>query len=339
MTRRPLVYAAVGAAFAVMAVNREDLWGPLGACDIDAAWSAGRALLAHQNPYDVIGPARPYHYNWPFVYPLTVGALALPLAVFPFQVARVVFLLIMGGVFGYAIGATRPWAWPLILSEPFINSVRTVQWAPLLAAGLLLPAWGSVAAIKPNLALALLAGARSRTQVVAMGLGAIGLLGVSLLLRPSWPAEWLQVIRAAPNFDPLVLRPAGFLLLLGLLRWRDPDARLLLAMGLIPQTGFWYDALPALLVARTYRQTLVLSVLSQVAFQGTRFIDTGDFASGRHIIGTLVLWGILMPALALVLRRSLGRPIWVKRSGDAVPGAPEIETKDGTHRGSTEDRR
>ena len=56
------------------------------------------------------------------------------------------------------------------------------------------PGLGSVAAIKPNLALALLAGARSRTQVVAMGLGAIGLLGVSLLLRPSWPAERLQVI-------------------------------------------------------------------------------------------------------------------------------------------------
>lgn len=313
--RRPMVYALAGAIFAIAAVNRSDLQGSLGACDIDQAWAAGRALLEHENPYQVIGPGAYYQFPWPLYYPLTVGVVALPLAVFPFEVARVLFLLVSGGVFGYAVGARRAWAWPLILSAPFINAIRTVQWSPLIAAGLMLPGWGAISAIKPNLGLALLIGARSRTQVVAMLVGGVVLLGVSVLFRPSWPIEWYARLHAAPaNFDSFLSRPGGFLLLAGLLRWRDPDARLLLVMGLIPQTGIWYDVLPALLVARNRTQTLVLSLLSQVAFMGSALVTTADFAVSRRELNTLILWGILLPAMVLVLRRGVEWPGWIKRA-------------------------
>ncbi len=230
--------------------------------------------------------------------------------------ARVFFLLVSGGVFGYAVGARRAWAWPLILSAPFINAIRTVQWSPLIAAGLMLPAWGAISAIKPNLGLALLIGARSRSQVVATLVGGVVLLGLSVLFRPSWPIEWYVQLHEAPaNFDSFLLRPGGFLLLAGLLRWRDPDARLLLVMGLIPQTGIWYDALPALLVARNRTQTLVLSLLSQVTFMGSALVTTDDFAVSRRELNTLILWGILLPAMVLVLRRGVEWPGWIKRAG------------------------
>lgn len=206
-TRRPLLYAGVAAAFTIVAVNKVDLWGPLGALDIDAAWSAGRALISHQNPYEVIGPTGVYHYPWTFYYPLTVGALALPLALLPYQVARVVFLLLAGGVFGYAVGRTRPWAWPLILCEPFVNAIRTAQWSPLLAASLMLPLWGAISAVKPNVAVALFFGARSRTQVVAMVVGGVVLVGLAIVLRPSWPIEWYERVHQAENF--LRLTPGG----------------------------------------------------------------------------------------------------------------------------------
>jgi hypothetical protein len=298
-------YGVIGALFAVAIVRRADLFGPLGRLDIDQAWSAGRALLMHQNPYEVIGPGQVYQFPWNLYYPLTVGVVALPLALLPILAARVVFLLLIGGVFGYAVGRTRPWAWPLILCEPFINAIRTAQWSPLLVAALLLPAWGVIGAIKPNLTLALLAGARSRRQVIATAVGAFALLIVSLLLRPGWPGEWLHKIHGVGTFDPFLLRPGGFLLFAGLLRWRDPDARLLIGMGLIPQTGIWYDALPALLVARNYRETLVLALLSQVAFMASVFVRTQDFALSRVQLSALILWGILLPALGVVLRRGL----------------------------------
>jgi hypothetical protein len=338
MTARPWTYALVGALFAAVAVNKSDLLGPLGSLDMDQAWSAGRALLMQQNPYDVIGPGQLYEFPWPLYYPLTVGVVALPLALLPILVARVVFLLLIGGVFGYAIGKTRPWAWPLILCEPFVNAIRTAQWSPLLAAALLLPAWGAISAIKPNLALALLAGARLRVQVIAMVTGGIGLLAVSLLLRPSWPAEWLARIHGVDTFDPFVVRPGGFLLLAGLLRWRDPDARLLVAMGLIPQTGIWYDALPALLVAQTYRQTLVLTVLSQVAFMGSVFVTTQDFAIGRVQLSTLILWGILLPALVVVLRRGIEWPTWLERRRPSFHGVSALEIPDSNLPASKEDK-
>ncbi len=76
--RRPMLYALAGAIFAIAAVNESDLQGPLGACDIDQAWAAGRALLEHENPYQVIGPGAHYQFPWPLYYPLTVGVVALP---------------------------------------------------------------------------------------------------------------------------------------------------------------------------------------------------------------------------------------------------------------------
>ena len=155
----------------------------------------------------------------------------------------------------------------------------------------------------------LLAGARTRQAVWIMAVSAFVLLALSFALEPGWIGSWRRTLAGAEHFQPLIFRPGGFLLLIGLLRWRDPDARILIALGAIPQTGMSYEALPALTVARTKMEALVLAVLSQLALAGTAFTVAEPFVLESWQIGTLTLWLILFPALALVLRRAKRAPV------------------------------
>jgi hypothetical protein len=93
-------------------------------------------------------------------------------------------------------------------------------------------------------------------------------------------------------------------MLLGLLRWRDPDARLLLGLACVPSGGMFYDALPAFLVARNRMQAIGLALLSQLASVATAYHPTVEDWSGvAWATGKFVLWGVLLPALALVILR------------------------------------
>ena len=57
----------------------------------------------------------------------------------------------------------------------------------------------------------------------------------------------------------------GPLILLALLRWRRPEARLLVALGCIPHTTMLYEALPLFLVARRWQEGVLLAALSGCA--------------------------------------------------------------------------
>ena len=50
--------------------------------------------------------------------------------------------------------------------------------------------------------------------------------GLALVLFPSWPLDWLAAAAGSPYHLAPIQRPGGFLLLLGLLRWRAPEGRL-----------------------------------------------------------------------------------------------------------------
>lgn len=299
---KPWMLTVIGATLALLAMIRT-IQAPAGVMDLDQLWQAGQALRAGLDPYQVIGPGQPYEFRWPFYYPFTGALFGIPLSWLPLPAARVGLVMLGGALFGYAIGKTRPDLWPLLLSWPFISASRVGQWSPYFAAALLLPAVGAVAVLKPNLALVLLAGARERKLWWVVAGSLLVLLGISLAIRPDWPLAWREQLAAAEHFKPLVFRPGGFLMLAGLLRWRDPDARLIVALSLVPQTGMSYEALPALTVARTRVEALGLTVLSQLALGGTAFTASEPFALESWQIGTLTLWFILFPALALVLRR------------------------------------
>ncbi len=112
--------------------------------------------------------------------------------------------------------------------------------------------------------------------------------------------------------------------MLALLRWRDPDARLLLALALVPVTGFAYDALPACLAARTRLQSAILTVVTQIgALQAPHLPHAHGYADLTWKNGTLVVWTCLLPALVLVLRRGVQWPAWMNWRDRSLKAFPE----------------
>ncbi len=57
--------------------------------------------------------------------------------------------------------------------------------------------------------------------------------------------EWLQLLRSSTgHMQPLLFTPTtGVLVFLVLLRWRRPEAWLLLSVAIVPQTWWWYNVL------------------------------------------------------------------------------------------------
>jgi hypothetical protein len=209
----------------------------------------------------------------------------------------------------------------MLFGMPFITAMLSAQWSPWLTAAMLLPWLGFLAAAKPNAGLAVLARTSSRRELLLVGGGGLLMLALSLAADPGWPLKWRDALAGAPHFAPLVLRPGGFLLLLGLVRWRDPDARMLLALGLVPQTGLMYEALPAALVARTRLEAVALALLTHATWFVGRYAPVPDpgFRAVSWVNGTYVVWGYLMPALALVLLRGVSSREGASREGAAAP--------------------
>ncbi len=300
-----LLLTLVGAAVAALPLLERNMWTPLGHGDFDQVWEGARALRQGLDPYAVVGRDSAFPSSYPLYYPLTAVLVAFPFSFLPFQVARLVFAMGGGAVLGYALGRYRPWAWPILLSAPFLYAVTDTQWSPYLTAARLLPPWGWIAAAKPNVGLAILAGARTRTAAVLLLTGGLALTLASLAIMPRWPLEWVATVETAHHFRPLILRTGGVIMLLALLRWRDPDARLLLALTLVPQNSLYYDALPAMLAARTRLQTTVLALCTVVGALAIPYWGSGssDWAIATWETGTLVFWTALIPPLVLVLRR------------------------------------
>lgn len=299
--RRGIAFAALGACLAgyILLTLNQSL--PLGGIDFDQVWWAARCILEGSDPYDVVRPPRFY---FPLYYPLTSALLTLPLAPLDFRMARLAFVAVSGGVFGYAIGRHRPWLWPVFLGLPFILFATGGQWSALLSAAVLLPWLGPLAVAKPNLGLAVLAGARTRRAALILVGGSLAIFLASLAVDPGWPLAWAEALRQSTHFRPLILRPGGFLMLLSLLRWRDPDARLLLALAVMPSTGLPYDLLPAILVAQNRRQAAVLTLLTQIAWVAAPGYPVREpYAEWSWQAGTVTLWSGLLPPLALVLWR------------------------------------
>jgi hypothetical protein len=90
------------------------------------------------------------------------------------------------------------------------------------------------------------------------------------------------------------------LLLLALVRWRRPEARLLAALACVPQTSALNETLPLYLVARNRAQVAVLALLSYVP----EIFDTDRVPTLADRLTVLWPWLLLccyLPALALVL--------------------------------------
>src|SRR4051794_39270554 len=220
--RRAAVALAVGCfAAAVIYAGHQP---PVPESDWDETWAAGRAFLDGSDPYTAL--AAGHHsgqFSYPLVYPAPAVLVAAPFALLPLQTA----LCLWAGVGTAALTWTllyRGWWGLLGLGSAFyLHALITLQWSPLLTAAVGVPVLGFVWAAKPTIGAALFAGWPSRAGII----GALTVLGLSLIVIPGWIPRFLAASLAMPHTTPPVARPGGFLLLLSFLRWRRPEARML----------------------------------------------------------------------------------------------------------------
>ena len=231
---------------------------PPSVADFDQFHIAAGAVLRGEDPYAAVAAS-----GWTrgLMYPLPAVLLTLPVAWLPVAVARSVWVGLGAGLLALAAQRYGRGLGIGLLSAPFVTAVAMGQWAPFLTSAAVLPWLGSVLAAKPTIGAAILVGfPRPRAL-----LNALGIVAISLVVMPNWPIRWLEVLAGNISSIPFLL-PGGFLLLLGLLRWRTPEGRLIASLASVPQTISYYDMLPLFLIPRQRAHAYVLAALTYVAW-------------------------------------------------------------------------
>lgn len=303
--RPGLVGALAVGGFATVLVVLQQLHEPGVASDLDQIVIAARALLAGKNPYEAVGPGKEFEWNWPLYYPLPTVLLTIPFAFFSLPMARVLFSGLGATLFGYAL--TRKgeyWRLPFCLGAAFLMCLWRTQWSLYLTAAFFVPAAALFLVAKPNIALAFVAGSRTRRQlVIYLGAGAV-LTTVALLARPDWFTNWVTALRSKEFVSAPLTNPGGFLLLLALLRWRRPEARVFTALVIMPQTPSFYDLVPLIVVPRSLREVSVLTLLTSLLFCVMLGLGRAPtYYEFTHRLEQLAVWIVYLPALVMLLRR------------------------------------
>jgi hypothetical protein len=318
-TADPRLVRRAAAALAAAAWAAAVVWlryrhlPPTATSDFDAAWAAARALRAGMDPYAAIqSPPWP----WTLQYPLPAVLVAAPFSLLPLDLARSLFMAASVGLLAFGL-SRRAW-WPLIglLGGPMLIAVFSVQWTPLLTAGVLLPWLGAVWVAKPTTGAALFAAYPSRRAV----LGGLVLTGLAFAAWPHWIDGWRHALVGAEQ-RPAALRLGGALLLLGFLRWRLPEGRQLAVLALVPLSPHLYEAVPLMLVARSRREMLALTVCGTLgAVAGYLWPPTHVPDHGPRQWAIVFLAGYL-PALVVTLRH--WAPGWTAAPLVALEPQPE----------------
>jgi hypothetical protein len=271
--------------------------------DFGVAWFGARALLNHANPYLLIGPGKVYDWPWEPLYPATAMVAAIPFAPLPQTIAIITFVFISSGILAYAVSRDGWYRWPMFITTSFVGAAGFAQWTSLLTAGFLIPSLALVFAAKPNLGAALdVAGLRR--HIVFSIAGGIVLSAIAFALLPSWFGDWRAALRSGLHLGPPILTIGGPAILLAFLRWRRWEAWLILGLACVPQTMYWYEALPLFLVPATLGQSMVLALIAATGMLiEQHYLVFASDAEHYHQIGTLMVALIYLPATILVLRR------------------------------------
>lgn len=203
----------------------------LSAADLTWPLHGARVLLSGGNPYRAaVGPI--YSPDTvPLLYPLPAVLLLVPLTPLPDPVAAGLFISI--STYLLLLRAR----WTILLCAPFWYTVINAQWSILLCAAMLSPWLAPLFACKPT----------TGSTIVAVRPYTV-IYGLIILILP-WLTDWLANIRHAPQQIPALIFPP---LLLAVLRWRDPRARILLALSIMPVRPLWYDQLSLYFVCPTW---------------------------------------------------------------------------------------
>jgi len=285
-------------------------------------WRAADALLRGFSPYKVINTMPVYPFSGGYPYFLSTAAVMVPFGLLAPQVALPIFSGLSIGLLAFAFTRDGFWRLPLLVSLPVVWSTTAGQLTPLITAAMLVPALGWLAPVKFTIGAA---GAAYNLSARYVAL-ALGIVVLSVLIWPWWPREWWAELSDVPGrwYYVPVLIPGGVVLLLSILRWRRPEARLLAAMACVPQAMLFYDQLPLALIAQSYRQALAVSIWSYsapvvaIAIYGSGAVERGLlFARNAPVILSLYY----LPCLAIVLfRPNEGKvPSWLERAAAVLP--------------------
>jgi hypothetical protein len=287
--------------------------------DFHWSWLAAKALASGQNPYGTGS-----------VYPLPAFLAALPFTLFRSDVATSLFSGLTSALLAWVVTRESYARVPLFLSAAFAHGAVQGQWSMLLAAALFAPALSAVGAIKPNIGIGLLAYRPTWGTAAAM----IAFAALGLLLMPDWPKQWLATLGGpimsgtAIHHSP-IRSPGGIIALLALWRWRRPEARLLAAMAVVPQSPFVYEVLPLFVIARSRVETYALVIGTDVALAAYALLPRNDPVAFFRNNGIAIFVSVYLVALILVLRRANegALPAWLESASAFLPrwlrGRPE----------------
>lgn len=319
MTRR-LAFAALIASIAAAYVVRLAIVMPYYGTDFDPVRYAARLVIHGQNPYPLIGPTRSVFWNYRLLYPLPAVLVAMPFLAVPIVAARAFFVGLTSGVLAFVL--TRKAWWPALvfLSASWWFAVGVAQWSPGMLAAASLPWLGFLIAVKPNIGLAVLASVSSRRAFVVLLGTAAAVTLLSFIVMPNWLGAWRDATRDAPHIRPLAATFGGPLLLLAAFRWRRPEARLLLALALVPMNPGLYEGVLLFAVPMSAIEASVLALTSWFVdpMSQSGFVTMRGFAG----IGQAMLVCMYLPALILVLRRPNEgpAPVWTEHAARRLSG-------------------
>ena len=324
--RRLLISIAVAGIATAVSFACLRVRGYLGS-DFNWLWAAARYWVAGGNPYHnpAFAVGKPYPFWNPLPYPLPAVILSMPFALFEPYLAAALFMGVSSGLLAWGVlPKWRRYA-PMFASAPFVIALAVAQWSPLIVAGAFLPM--PILALKPNLGLAVTARHPWLKPLVAT----VAITAVSLVLMPSWPRDWLANLGQHYNPIPILVLPMGPLLLFAAVAWRRPAGRLLLLMAILPQTPFFYDALPLWLIPKTGRQGWVLTACGWAAFFGWGAFNHGwatlteASAMGAGVLATpgWLVGLTYLPAMVLVLWHE-----WQVSRAVRTPGAMPLAASD-----------
>lgn len=279
--------------------------------DFEFFWRAARLFAAGVNPYAL----QPHSPGWPlpdvFFYPGPALVVVWPLQYLTMPVAAGIFMGVGSCLLAWLISAEGAWRLWLLGSPAFLMAAAMGQWSPLITVGALLPAAAFLLVCKPTIGLAAFLYRPSLRAMASVAL----IVALSLILLPEWPREWLSNIKLVEGHPPPIATPLGWLVLFALVRWRQPEARLLLAMACVPQLLFFADQLALGLVARTRQEAVALAACGMVAFAGWWVMLAPGDAYVREA-QPFVIAGLYLPALVVVLARPNAGivPPWIDTS-------------------------
>jgi hypothetical protein len=285
------------------------VWIPDRSSDFDLLYNAAVHLIRGEDAYPVAS-------QW-FTYPLPAVLLAVPFTAIPLGAARLIFDVLVGWAFVFALWRYRgTFALLAVLSGAYLFAMLNGQTTPLMVAASLVPALGFLLAVKPNTSASLWIARPSRMAVV----GVSAFLVLSLVILPSWPRDWwMALLQDNTDLVPPVLRPFGLVLLLAALRWRSPEGRLLLAIAFIPQNTLPHELVSLALIPANLVEMGIYVAGSWIAVAvAADRMPLHSIAEWTAASWPATLGAVYLPMLYLVLRPALSLG-FLRRSSRSGP--------------------